>query len=113
MSVSAQVRAAVRAAFGGRCGYCGVAETSVGAELEIDHFIPSVAGGADDVDNLVYACTVCNRFKSDYVSGADAPDGLRLLHPGVDDMGVHLVETEGGRVSGSRRVAGSISSACT
>jgi hypothetical protein len=77
-----------------------VSETSVGGELEIDHFIPSVAGGSDAIGNLVYACTVCNRFKSDYVARADAPDGLRLLHPGVDDSALHLVETESGRMSG-------------
>jgi len=40
MAVSAEARAAVRAAFGGRCGYCGVSETFVGDELEIDHFHP-------------------------------------------------------------------------
>jgi hypothetical protein len=100
MSVSAQARAAVRATFGGRCAYCGVTEASVGAELEIDHFVPLSAGGSDHVDNLVYACTVCNRFKSDYATGADAPDGLRLLHPGIDAMDLHLVETESGRMSG-------------
>jgi len=40
MAVSAEARTAVRAAFGGRCGYCGVSETSVGGELEIDHHLP-------------------------------------------------------------------------
>ena len=72
----------------------------MGGELEIDHFVPSAAGGSDDIDNLVYACTVCNRFKSDYVAGADVPDGLRLLHPGVADIAVHLAEVESGRVTG-------------
>ncbi|WP_437808131.1 HNH endonuclease [Sorangium sp. So ce1078] len=57
MTVSTEARAIVRVAFGGRCGYCGVSETSVGGELEIDHFHPLAAGGSDDIENLVYACT--------------------------------------------------------
>ncbi len=86
MAVSAEARALVRTAFDGRRGYCGVSETSVGGELEIDHFHPQAAGGSDDIANLVYACTACNRFKGDYDTGPDAPDSLRLLHPQRDDL---------------------------
>lgn len=66
MAVSAETRAAVRAAFDGRCGYCDVSETSVGGALEIDHFHPVAVGGSDATENLVYACTACNRFKGDH-----------------------------------------------
>lgn len=100
MAVSAESRAAVRAAFGGRCGYCGVSERSVGGELEIDHFHPVAAGGSDDVENLVYACTICNRFKSGYVPSPSAPDSLRLLHPKRDDLALHIEETTHGRLIG-------------
>ena len=31
-------------------------------KLEIDHFHPQAAGGSDDIENLIYACTACNRF---------------------------------------------------
>lgn len=65
MAVSVETRAAVRIAFGGRCGYCGVSETSVGGALERDHVHPVAAGGSDEIENLVYACTACNRFKGD------------------------------------------------
>jgi hypothetical protein len=100
MTVSTEARATVRAAFGGRCGYCGVSETSVGGELEIDHFRPQAAGGSDDIENLVYACTACNRFKGDYAPASDAPDSLRLLHPQRDDLRAHLEETVHGRLIG-------------
>ena len=100
MAVSAEARAAVRAAFGGRCGYCGVSETSVGSELEIDHHLPQAAGGSDDIDNLVYACTACNRFKGDYAPARDAPESLRLLHPLRDEMGPHIAATVHGRLLG-------------
>src|SRR5262245_14303010 len=100
MAVSADARATVRAAFGGRCGYCGVSEASVGSELEIDHFYPQAAGGSDDIENLVYACTACNRFKGDYAPASDAPESLRLLQPQRDEMEVHLAETVHGRLLG-------------
>lgn len=100
MAVSTEARAIVRAAFGGRCGYCGVSETSVGGELEVDHFQPLAAGGSDDLENLVYACTVCNRFKGDYAPAPDAPDSLRLLRPRCDDLGAHIEETAHGRLIG-------------
>lgn len=100
MAVSEELRAAVRAAFGGQCGYCGVLETSVGRVLEIDHFHPLAAGGSDDIENLVYACTACNRFKGDYAPAGDAPDSLRLLHPARDDVGSHITESTQGSLLG-------------
>jgi len=99
MAVTPELRAAVRAAFRARCGYCGVAETFVGGELEVDHFHPTSAGGSDELDNLVYACTACNRFKGDYRS-ADAPEGLRLLHPRRDEASAHIPEMAQGRLIG-------------
>lgn len=100
MAVTADARAAARKAFGGRCGYCGVSESSVGGELEVDHFCPQAAGGSDDVENLVYACTACNRFKGDYAPVPDAPESLRLLHPGVDDLPAHMYEQVHGDLIG-------------
>jgi 5-methylcytosine-specific restriction endonuclease McrA len=66
MTISAETRTAVRIAFNYRCGYYGTAEADIGGELEIDHFQPTVHGGTDEQENLVYACTTCNRFKSSY-----------------------------------------------
>jgi hypothetical protein len=100
MTVSAQTRAAVRTAFGGRCGYCGVSEASVGGELEIDHFHPLAAGGSDELENLVYACTACNRFKGDYAPARDAPESLQILHPKRDDVSAHVAEPAHGRLLG-------------
>lgn len=51
----------------------------MGVELEMDHFHPQAADGADEIANLVYACTACNRFKGDYASTAD----LQLEEPTV------------------------------
>lgn len=73
-------RAAVRLRYAMRCGYCGVHEREVGAELAIDHFRPRSAGGTDDLDNLVYCCPACNRNKGDFWSGTAAAVSARLLH---------------------------------
>ncbi len=100
MTPAPEIRAAIREAYRRRCGYCGVSEVWVGGELEIDHFRPRRRGGADSLDNLVYACTTCNRFKSDYWPPADAPESLRLLHPGQDDLAAHLLESANGRLVG-------------
>ncbi len=40
------------------CCYCGS-----GGPLTVDHLIPRVRGGADEADNLVWACRSCNSSK--------------------------------------------------
>jgi 5-methylcytosine-specific restriction endonuclease McrA len=63
------VRLAVLQRDGWRCRYCGCrvyvyseAPTRL-EQYEIDHVIPVVAGGTNDLDNLVAACLSCNRRK--------------------------------------------------
>ena len=79
----------VRQAFGFRCGYCRVDETGAGAELTVDHFRPSAVGGADDLENLVYACFRCNLYKGDYWPlPEEEAAGLYVLHPVVRQKSV-------------------------
>ena len=86
-------RSALRKGFEYRCGYCGVRERDVGAELTLDHFQPCSKGGADESDNWVYCCHACNEFKGDFWE----PESLlRILHPQRDDLGSHIVENEDG-----------------
>ncbi len=92
-------RAAVRAAYDGRCGYCTAHESETGTELEIDHFQPRSAGGGDDLDNLVYCCTACNRLKGDFWPATDPLTTIRrLLHPKRDSLTAHLREEPDGRI---------------
>jgi hypothetical protein len=86
---------AVREQYQRSCGYCGVTETAVGAELTLDHHRPQAAGGGDEPGNLVYACIKCNQYKSDFwPDDVDLEQGRRILHPGIDNLSVHLVEDE-------------------
>ena len=84
-----ETRQLVRQRFNFCCGYCGVREVDVGAELTVDHFQPRARGGSNEVSNLVYCCHACNEFKSNYWQ--TEPD-LRILHPLHDDLAVHFVE---------------------
>lgn len=100
MSVPLDLRAAVRERFHGCCGYCGVSEVDVGNTLDIDHYRPRVARGENELDNLVYTCPACNRFKSDYWPGEDAPEDIQLLNPNRDPREQHIAETISGRLVG-------------
>jgi hypothetical protein len=86
-------RKSLRSRFHFRCGYCGVHERDVGAELTIDHFQPRSKGGASEPQNWVYCCHACNEFKGAYCQ-PDSP--YRVLHPHRDDIASHLVEEDDG-----------------
>lgn len=76
-----------------RCGYCGVNERDVGAELTVDHFQPRSPGGAHEAGNWVYCCHACNEFKG----GVWAPESeQRVLHPVRDDPARHFIEQDDG-----------------
>jgi hypothetical protein len=98
--VSQALRESIRALYDFRCGYCGVAEIESGGPLEIDHFLPRSHGGKDTLDNLVYACPICNRFKGDYWPVPEASPDLMLLHPKQDDLSAHIGSLSNGRLIG-------------
>jgi hypothetical protein len=98
--VSQALRESVRALYDFRCGYCGVTETESGGQLEIDHFCPRSHGGKDNLENLVYACPACNRFKGDHWPVPEAGPDLMLLHPQRDDLPTHVGSLPDGRLIG-------------
>jgi hypothetical protein len=100
MSITAEDRRAIRELYGHCCGYCGVSESGIGGELQIDHYRPITRGGSDDPDNLVYACVHCNRFKGNYWPDEGDPKSFHILHPGEDDLPTHLQITASGRMEG-------------
>ena len=67
--ISRQVRLSIFRRDDFACQYCGTKGTA--ETLAIDHVIPKVLGGTNDIDNLVTACHMCNikkgaRDLSDY-----------------------------------------------
>ena len=56
--VPADLRQLIRAKYEGSCADCGAT-----AELQIDHIVPVVMGGATSGANLQILCGPCNRKK--------------------------------------------------
>lgn len=61
---------------GMRCMYCG-AKKSQDVELELEHVIPKSKGGKNTWENLVAACTPCNRKKN---NRTPEEAGMKLIH---------------------------------
>lgn len=81
------------------CGYCGVHESDVGATLTVDHHQPTIHGGTNDDENLVYCCHRCNEHKGAYWHEVQVPH-IRLLHPLEDNLTLHLREQENSQLIG-------------
>lgn len=70
-------------------------QTTVGGELTVDHYQPRSFGGAEDDDNLIYACVKCNLYKGEFwPNDDDIAHDQRVLHPILDDWAEHVSENE-------------------
>jgi hypothetical protein len=86
------LRHAVLAAAQGRCAYCLSPEQMMGVTFEIDHIIPSGAGGRTQFNNLCLSCPTCNRHKAKRLSARDSLSGrlVTLFHPHRDLWSQHF-----------------------
>lgn len=84
--VSEQQRAEVahRAEF--RCEYCLIHEDDAGFPHQVDHVVSRKHGGVSSLENLAYACVLCNRRKGSDVASIDSQTGKMtpLFHPRRD-----------------------------
>ena len=82
----------------GRCTYCRTAEAYSGAPLEIDHIIPSSAGGNSDESNLCLACRLCNSFKGVQTHALDPETNQRvaLFNPRTQNWVEHFTWSQDG-----------------
>jgi HNH endonuclease len=53
------------------CEYCKSQDRFSPVYFTIDHIIPPVLGGTNDLDNLAYACPLCNRLKWGKITAFD------------------------------------------
>ena len=73
--IGSQTRTKVRERARNACEYCGLhQDDSPLAALHIEHIIPRIHGGSDDLDNLALACLDCNLHKGTNIPRA-LPDG--------------------------------------
>ena len=80
------------------CAYCHSPERLLGLPLEIDHIIPTIAGGRADLTNLCLCCRSCNGYKRQQTHARDPYTGrrVRLFHPRRQQWERHFVWNEGG-----------------
>jgi hypothetical protein len=82
--ITSQVRRQVRERAHNVCEYCHLhQDDSPLAALHVEHIIPKVHGGTDDVENLALACIDCNLHKGTNLTGIDPQTNqlTELFHP--------------------------------
>jgi len=82
--ISPQTRAQVRERAHNACEYRHLhQDDSPLAALHVEHIIPKVHGGTDDLDNLALACIDCNLHKGTNLTGIDPETNevTELFHP--------------------------------
>lgn len=90
------------------CGYCGKHFNEIGAQSQVDHFIPAKKYPqlANEYSNFVLCCRVCNRKKwDDWPSGSVescvTADGLKgYVDPCSEEFDHHLVRNSDGDIIG-------------
>ena len=78
------------------CEYCMSMDTFSPNYFTIDHIIPEPLGGTDALDNLAYACFLCNRLKSNKLSVFDVASAawVNLYNPRTMDWNEHFAWSE-------------------
>ncbi len=81
-----------------RCEYCLTSRRVIGMPLVVDHIVPKVLGGSDDLDNLCAACYRCNEYKGTKTHDLDPVTGefAALLNPRSHVWDEHLAWANGG-----------------
>jgi hypothetical protein len=75
-----------------RCEYCRIHQADTGFRHQVDHIVSRKHGGQSTVDNLAYACVLCNRSKGADVASINGESGeiVRLFHPRRDSWADHF-----------------------
>ena len=98
--------------FHGCCGYCGSPDFIWGGKsgFQIDHFAPK-SKFPDLIEiykNLIYACPICNRGKSNKWPSDDSSVSIRneegFVHPCKDEYATHLSRNEFGVITANTKV---------
>lgn len=75
-----------------RCEYCRAPERVFNFPFEVEHIMPRVLAGEDELKNLALACRACNLYKSIRIAGFDdeTQAEIRLFNPRQDDWAANF-----------------------
>ena len=81
--ISSALRAQVAQRANHCCEYCLIHEDDAAFSHQVDHVVSRKHGGASSIENLAYACVLCNRYKGSDVASIDELTGeaIRLYDP--------------------------------
>jgi hypothetical protein len=90
--IPAEMRRLVIGRAGSRCEYCLIHEDDTYFGCEVDHVVSEKHGGLTVVENLAYACLVCNRYKGSDLGSILGPSGdlIRFFNPRIDAWSEHF-----------------------
>jgi 5-methylcytosine-specific restriction endonuclease McrA len=69
--ISPELRQQICQRAGARCEYCRKPDTAGVYLPHVDHIIPPMHGGKDELDNYAWACFQCNSAKSGQIASYD------------------------------------------
>ncbi len=99
-ALPADVRQLVAERAGFRCEYCLIPESLTFVAHEVDHIIAIKHGGSSTLDNLAYACAICNKRKgSDIASYDRETDNVVALYKPRRDRWADHFRLEGERIA--------------
>ncbi len=78
MSISDELKQAIRERATYICEYCHSPERLSANQFTVDHVIPKSLSGSDKFDNLALACRRCNERRYNFVAGID-PDTQEIV----------------------------------
>lgn len=86
-----------------RCGYCLMQALIADTPMEIEHIFPEALGGPTIEENLWLACSLCNAYKGNQITGYDPETGtiVELFNPRHQRWLDHFAwSVEGDRIIG-------------
>ncbi|MGI8913546.1 MAG: HNH endonuclease [Chloroflexota bacterium] len=81
-----------------RCEYCLAPQRVCGYRFHVEHILPRVLGGTDDLGNLALACGPCNLAKGARTHGPDVliDAVVTLFHPRINSWDDHFSWADNG-----------------
>ena len=88
-----RLRAEVAARALHSCEYCHSSASLALGHFHVDHIQPRKFGGSNDVDNLAYACPLCNENKLVTTEGRNSMTGrtVSLFNPRTNNWNSHFI----------------------